>query len=142
MQKVLAFGSIKRGRTARICAGGYEFSEGFTHQMKIPRGMSRKYWGKHKILAAAIYVHWRDQEGVEHKRVFSAPPPKRHHDVFMVMRDQGIKIGHTEIINEVQGFNCSTGFVDRRVALMIAQNAGQVVCKKGAPDILFSEDMW
>lgn len=110
--------------------------------MKIPRSVGRKYWGKHKILAAAIYVHWLDEDGQERKRVFAGPRPKRHHDIFVVMREQGIKIESTVILKEVQGFNCSTGFVDRRVGLMIARNAGQIVHKHGNPNALFSEDMW
>ncbi|WP_143296173.1 hypothetical protein [Acetobacter orientalis] len=142
VQKVLAFGVIAKGRTARIAAGGFEFSEGFTHSMKIPPSMRRRYWGKHKILCAAIFMHWRDLDGKEHKRVFAVPVPKRHHDVFMLMREQGVKIEEIETLTQVQGFNSSTGFVNRRVGLSIARNAGQIIKKHPSYDELYSEDMW
>lgn len=143
VQKVLAFGKITKGRTARICAGGYEFSEGYTHQMKVPKGIDRRHLGKRIITCAAIYVHWRDEDGKEHKRIYAAPRPKRHHDVFMVMRNEGVKIEITDIIDIVQGFNTSDdGFVDRRIGFHVARNAGQIIKKHGPADTLFSEDMW
>lgn len=48
VQKVLAFGVITKGRTGRICMNGYEFSVGYTHQMKVPKGMERHYYARPK----------------------------------------------------------------------------------------------
>ncbi|WP_155468010.1 MULTISPECIES: hypothetical protein [Acetobacter] len=53
-----------------------------------------------------------------------------------------MKIESTDIIDIVQGFNTSDGFVDRRIGFLVARNAGQIIKKHGPADMLFSEDMW
>ena len=142
IQEVCALGVIEKGRSSRTIVGWCEFSLGLTHAMKIPKTMKRRYMGKHKILCAAIFLHWRDDMGREIKHVFAVPKPKRHHDCFLLMREQGVKIEEAEIINIVQGFNTPNGFVDRRVGLSVARNAGQIVNKHPSYDELYSEDMW
>lgn len=85
-----------------------------------------------KILVAACYY-----EG----KVYSLPPPARHHDVIKHMADElkTEKLGYYE-----QGFVDSLGrFVRRKPAMLIAKRAGQIL-ENRAPvlDDLFSENLW
>lgn len=75
-------------------------------------------------------------------KVWSAPPPCRHHDVIALMMSTGIK---PPIVGE-QGFWTSAGrFVGRKRAYRIAAKAGQLkpALNIPAPRLrLFSEDLW
>lgn len=86
-------------------------------------------WSDQTIVAAAIH-----RGGM----VCSVPRPGRHHDVIRAMARAGIPIP----ITGEQGFLTSAGlFVDRRLALGIAENAGQLIEGPGHGE-LFSEDVW
>jgi hypothetical protein len=73
-------------------------------------------------------------------QVSSLPPPARHHHLILhIAKTTGVDyVGQNE-----QGFIDSEGqFVDRRSALAIAQQAGQI--KAGTPVLseLYSENLW
>jgi hypothetical protein len=70
-------------------------------------------------------------------KVYAVAQPGRHHDVIRSMTTAGIAAhGH-------QGFVTSTGrFVGRYKAMVIADHAGQLRCKRPARPELFSEDIW
>jgi hypothetical protein len=78
-----------------------------------------------------------------HGKVWSLPKPYRHHDVLAYMHTNGIRETTSAF---KQGFKCSDGnFIDRRGALYIAKNAGQMKPRKPGEydgDELFSEDVW
>lgn len=71
--------------------------------------------------------------------IYTVVRPGRHHDVMRQMFDMGIYAteGH------VQGFYTNKGrFVDRREALVIAQERNQLIRKTAPAYELFSEDLW
>lgn len=67
---------------------------------------------------------------------------KRHSDVFQLMYSLGIKYNKK---TAQSGFmtDCNK-FVDRKVARIIAKNAGQIINRScpSSDKILFSEDIW
>lgn len=72
-------------------------------------------------------------------RVYSLPPPARHHNVLSFMYEKGIKQDETT----QQGFITNHGkFVDRKEALEIASIARQLIRKTPPAYMLFSEDLW
>lgn len=87
-----------------------------------------------RIAAAAI----RLPDG----RVMSLPPPARHHHVLAHALDQGTSREAVCIAD--QGFVTTGGaWCDRRTALRIAQDAGQLLGEPTAAHAgLFSEDVW
>jgi hypothetical protein len=88
-----------------------------------------KPFDEQKIVAAAI-----EFRGV----VCFVPRPGRHSDVIRKMARMGVPIP----INGREGFVTDEGqFVERRVALGIAEIAGQLLPGKGHGE-LFSEDVW
>lgn len=107
-----------------------------------PRGLFdiRRYkaWmGTERIAAAAI----KHADG----RVFSVPPPGRHHTVIAHMRHQhGIRYADPVYESRhVQGFVTDIGrFVDRYEARKIAEAAGQLLPRECGKAELFSEDVW
>jgi hypothetical protein len=72
--------------------------------------------------------------------IFSATSPCKHHQLIRLMSRYGMAgVKNTRD----QGFLTSDGhFVDRRIALEIATDAGQIIRKTSPKDKLFSEDMW
>lgn len=89
-----------------------------------------KPFDEQKIVAAAI-----ERAGV----VCFVPRPGRHSDVIRKMAGMGVPIP----INGREGFVTDEGqFVTRRVALGIAEIAGQLLPGKGVSGELFSEDVW
>ena len=86
------------------------------------------------IVAAAILF-----EG----KVYSEPPPARHHTLLRIIAEELRVAGRPVIIrNEEQGFLTSLGkFVRRKPAAWIAQEAGQITEPKWG-DQLYSEDLW
>jgi hypothetical protein len=71
-------------------------------------------------------------------KVWSVPPPGRHHDVIRLMADNGCPTP----ISGVQGFLDIYGeFVGRRRAARMALNSGQVNKLRWPPN-LYSEDLW
>jgi hypothetical protein len=89
-----------------------------------------------RIAAAALMLDEPE------KRVFSLPPPARHHNVIWYMREQGITV--EEIARAEQGFVTSAGrFAWRKPAYRIAEIAGQIIKEcPGPPRTLFSEHLW
>jgi len=88
-----------------------------------------KPYDEQRIVAAAI-----KQGNV----ICSVPAPGRHCDVIRTMAHAGFPIP----INGLQGFLTDEGqFVERRVALGIAECARQLLPGKGHGE-LFSEDVW
>ena len=72
-------------------------------------------------------------------KVFTLPPPARHHDVIRVMA----AAGHTTPITGEQGFILSDGRFARRVAAKpYATLAGQILKGRGLLRELYSEDLW
>lgn len=83
--------------------------------------------------------------------VVAEDAPKRHHDVIAKARDLGLSVA--AIAQAEQGFWTSEGrFVSRRVAMSIAQDAGQLRREEvrggltlervyAGPE-LYSEDVW
>lgn len=70
--------------------------------------------------------------------VYQLPPPARHHDVAAHMRSLGLNTLDVE-----QGFVTESGqFVDRKVACLAAQVAGQIKVKVGNAEELYTEDLW
>jgi len=85
---------------------------------------------KRYIVAAAIW-----HKGI----VCSVPRPGRHHNVIREMARAGVPIP----ITGEQGFLTSDGlFVSRRLAMGIAEDAGQLIRDTRGSDQLFSEDVW
>jgi hypothetical protein len=85
-----------------------------------------------KIVAAAV---------MHGGKVYSFPPPARHHTILHDMYEKGIRQDHTT----EQGFLTDHDvFVRRKPAAMIARHAKQIPEKKKTDpqDILFSEDLW
>lgn len=83
-------------------------------------------------------------DGGDVRKVYSLPPPARHHDVLHAMsREFGIS-QDTHGKDMEQGFILTDGGWARRArALMIAQLRGQLIREPTAPHIgLFSEDVW
>ena len=88
-----------------------------------------KPYDEQRIVAAAI------KHG---ELVCFVPRPGRHHDVIRKMAAAGFPIP----ITGIQDFVTDEGqFVERRVALGIAEIAGQLLPDKGNGE-LFSEDIW
>lgn len=82
-----------------------------------------------KIVAAAILY-----EG----RLYTLPQPARHSHVIGVIWHEIKK----QVAGETQGFVTDEGkFVDRKEALRIATEAGQITEPSGLPE-LYSEDLW
>lgn len=74
--------------------------------------------------------------------ILTAPPPARHHVLFLAMEDMEANRGGPEN----SGFLTSTGrYVDRREAFRIATDARQRLARRpggyDGPE-LFSEDVW
>lgn len=89
-----------------------------------------KPWEEQKIVAAAI------KQG---EVICFIPAPGRHHDIIRKMAAIGIPIP----IDGKQGFLTDEGqFVERRVALGIAECAKQLLPGRGCSGELFSEDVW
>lgn len=88
---------------------------------------------KERIVAAAINT----KNGVR-----SEPPPARHHNLIHAEYEE---FGHMEKGPQeldCQGFLTSLGrFVDRKEAVKIAIEAGQIEKPNWPPD-LYSEDLW
>lgn len=83
-----------------------------------------------RVVAAAI----RKEDG----RVFSIPPPGRHHDVIREMNMNG---GFRQ--EDEQGFLLNDGrFVGRKAALTVALYSEQIKQAKWPAHGLFSEDLW
>lgn len=89
-----------------------------------------------RIVAAAI----RTEDG----RIFTVPPPGRHHDVIALMHREQVPLA--TVLRAEQGFATEKHpFVLRMAALRIAVEAGQF---RGEPPAastthgLFSEDVW
>lgn len=73
------------------------------------------------------------------QKVYSVPPPGRHHNIIRLMRD----LGHPKPIKGEQGFLLSNGmFVDRETAKPIARVARQLLPRASESKYLFSEDVW
>lgn len=71
--------------------------------------------------------------------VISLDRPARHHHVISKMAN----LEYDTPIKGVQGFITDIGtFVDRKEALIIATNAGQILPGKGTFNQLYSEDLW
>lgn len=72
--------------------------------------------------------------------IWSVPRPGRHHDVIAFMSEQGVDaLGDYT----TQGFTTSTGrFVNRREAMKIAEDAGQLLGEPHVVGELFSEDIF
>lgn len=68
--------------------------------------------------------------------IVSAPPPARHHNLFIAYDRLGAP--------DESGFITSNGrFVDRREAWEIATAAGQpIIPRDGQGGLLYSEDLW
>lgn len=89
-----------------------------------------KSFAEQRIIAAAM-----DVGGV----ICFVPQPGRHHDIIRKLA----AVGHPIPVHGRQGFLTDEGqFVDRRLALGIAEIAGQLLPGKGASGELFSEDVW
>lgn len=88
---------------------------------------------RRRIVAAAIQL-----DGF----IASVPKPLRHYDIIYRLADTGFPTP----IGGVQGFLTNHGyFVDRKTAMRIAIDAGQLKWRDGqqGPDgDLFSEDLW
>lgn len=73
------------------------------------------------------------------RRVWSLPPPARHHHIMDYMIERGVQ----PPINREQGFVLSNGeFVDRTEARLVAASAGQLLSTASKGSLLFSEDVW
>lgn len=67
------------------------------------------------------------------------PQPARHNDIIAEM----VKNGYPKPISGEQGFITSSGrFVNRELALSIADSYGQIIVKNGSKTKLYSEDLW
>jgi hypothetical protein len=93
-----------------------------------------------ETIVAAAMLH-RQAHDAEDPRalpvIVSAPPPARHHNLFIAYERLGPP--------DEQGFITSTGrFVDRTEALAIALASGQPMINGSGrhTDMLFSEDLW
>jgi hypothetical protein len=79
---------------------------------------------------------------IRQKGAFFSPvseSPLRHNDLIKILVECNLP---TPIIGE-QGFITDTGrFVDRKDALEIAKESGQIIEKHGNFKVLYSEDMW
>ncbi len=103
-------------------------------------GIRRKHGGTQmtqpeRIVAAAIF------DG----RIYSVPAPGRHHDVCVMMHNQGLP---ADAMKE-QGFLTSYGrYVNRKEAFVIAKRENQMARRETHPpgsyngEELFSEDLW
>ena len=86
-----------------------------------------------RVEAAAI----KDIDG----KVWTLPPPNRHHDVIRLMRESGYE-GPVSRPDQ-QGFILNNKiFCRRKPAQSIAENAGQVKNGKIIGYTLTSEDLW
>ncbi len=75
----------------------------------------------------------------EDEKIWTLPPPARHHDIIAAM----VEAGHSKPIKGEQGFMTSEGeFVRRKAACRIARKTNQILKKSGPEDTLFSEDLW
>lgn len=86
-----------------------------------------------RIVAAAI----RDIDG----KVWSVPPPGRHHDVIQLMRAEG----YTGPVSgeDQQGFLLNDGrFCRRKAAYFVAVRAGQLKNGKTISSQVTTEDLW
>ncbi len=82
------------------------------------------------------HVAIKTEDGV----VWSLPSPNRHHDVINYIYEH--KQDEKMVIGE-QGFLNNEGkFLDRKEALYIAVQAGQLIRKTFPENELFSEDLW
>lgn len=74
-------------------------------------------------------------------KVYTLPPPARHHDIISLIAtetEERPAVKHPD----VQGFVTDDGtFVDRKRAIRIAIEAGQITRPKWPPN-LYSEDLW
>lgn len=75
-------------------------------------------------------------------KMWTLPPPKRHHDIIRLMRESGYDGPVSG--EDQQGFLLNNGkFCRRKPALGVADKAGQLKDGKCIhPTLLFSEDMW
>ncbi len=103
-----------------------------TIEIRLPP-LEDTHWRDMKIVAAAVmFDQW----------IYTMPPPARHYNIVHLMHD---KFGIRQDQRSEQGFMTDTGdFMRRKPAMMIAENAGQLL--KPIPDNrtrdLFSEDLW
>ena len=82
------------------------------------------------IIAAAIKVG---------NLIHFMPQPARHNDILLEMAKNGLP----KPIDGEQGFITAKGnFVNRELALNIADSFGQIIVKKGSKTKLYSEDIW
>lgn len=82
------------------------------------------------IIAAAIKVG---------DLILFMPQPARHNDILLEMSKNGIP----KPIGGEQGFITAKGnFVNRELALNIADSYGQIIVKNGSKTKLYSEDIW
>lgn len=83
-----------------------------------------------RIVAAAIK---------HENKIYSLPPPSRHHSVCKMMAEQGFG---PETMRD-QGFITDSGrYVSRSEGAIIATAAKQLMRKTFPTDLLFSEDVW
>lgn len=88
--------------------------------------------GKLKVAAAAV---------LHDGKVYTLPPPARHHTILHMMYEQGIRQDATT----EQGFVLSDGdFCTRKAAYIVAEMAGQILrhTSNGDQTVLYSEDLW
>lgn len=91
---------------------------------------------------------WQDPPRVEAAaivdasgKVWSLPPPARHHDVGRMMIESGYPAPFP--CGDAQGFLMSDGtFASRLMALYAAAFHGQILAGCGHHRELFSEDVW
>lgn len=93
----------------------------------------RTHWREMRIVAAAVmFDQW----------IYTMPPPARHYNIVHLM---DAKLGIRQDHRSEQGFMTDTGhFMRRKPAMMIAENAGQLLkpIPSNRSNDLFSEDLW
>jgi hypothetical protein len=88
------------------------------------------------VAAAHLYNDAHDPDPRALPVIVSAPPPARHHNLFIAYKRLGAP--------DESGFLTSAGrFVGREEAWRIATSAGQpLIPRAGQGGLLFSEDLW